>query len=246
VTVLPEVLDEGESGGATPVVATLRRPTTGALQGMARRPPSKHHRIRWADDSPVDSDDARGRIVSAAVECIDRMGPDKTTMDDVAKVAAITRPTVYKYFPSRNELLIAAFLRVLEDRLDRGLFDFFVDAKTVEDLYDGVAGVAVYILDVLRDDEVIEAILNDSRIPVGDLLQSTSETLIGVMESALQRTIGMAIDPVLFSALRSFSTEQAATWVLRTLYTFYMWPDREHEYDLFRLFLAPAFIRDHL
>ena len=73
--------------------------------------PSPQPRLRWADDSPVNSDDARGRITAAAVRCVEQYGPAKTTMDDVARLAAITRPTVYKYFPSRNELLIAAFLR---------------------------------------------------------------------------------------------------------------------------------------
>src|SRR4051812_43177631 len=113
---------------------------------MATRPAPKHLRIRWADNSPIDSDDARGRIVAAAVECVNKYGPAKTTMDDVAKVAAITRPTVYKYFPSRNELLIAVFLRAIDDNLDRGLNDFFFEAKTVDDLREGVAQSMAYML----------------------------------------------------------------------------------------------------
>src|SRR5438552_3457847 len=91
--------------------------------------PRSAHKIRWGDDNtPVSSDDARGRIVAAALDCVRRFGVDKTGMDDVAKAANITRPTVYKYFPTRNQLVMAVFIRALDERLEQGLADFFRDA----------------------------------------------------------------------------------------------------------------------
>lgn len=211
---------------------------------MATRPAPKHLRIRWADNSPVDSDDARGRIVAAAVECVNKFGPAKTTMDDVAKVAAITRPTVYKYFPSRNELLIAVFLREIDDSLDKGLNDFFSDAETVDDLREGVAQSMAYILGRMRSNETTRAILLDSRIPVEELLTGAAALLVGVMENAVETTLTSAIDPKLLSALRPISPEGVAHWIIRTVYAFYVWPEPERELTFFRDYLAPVFVRD--
>lgn len=47
------------------------------------------------------------RILEAARECLIRLGSTRTTMADVARVARLSRPTVYKYFPDRAALLSA-------------------------------------------------------------------------------------------------------------------------------------------
>jgi AcrR family transcriptional regulator len=45
------------------------------------------------------------RIVSSARQCFERFGINKTTIDDIAKHASISRPTVYKYFRGKEDLL---------------------------------------------------------------------------------------------------------------------------------------------
>jgi AcrR family transcriptional regulator len=65
------------------------------------------------------ADDARERILAAGERCIDRHGIRKTTMDDVAAEARLSRPSVYRYFSDRDDLLIeliARHARVLNDR----------------------------------------------------------------------------------------------------------------------------------
>jgi AcrR family transcriptional regulator len=57
----------------------------------------------------------RSRILAAARESFTRHGVRRTTMDDVAAAAGVTRTTVYRYFGDRRELIRAA----LEDVLDR-------------------------------------------------------------------------------------------------------------------------------
>jgi AcrR family transcriptional regulator len=67
----------------------------------------------------VSADDARERILAAGERCIDRHGIRKTTMDDVAAEARLSRPSVYRYFSDRDDLLIeliARHARVLNDR----------------------------------------------------------------------------------------------------------------------------------
>src|SRR6201988_5070251 len=57
------------------------------------------------------TDDARERILAAAERCIDRHGIRKTTMDDVACEVGLSRPSVYRYFADRDDLLIELITR---------------------------------------------------------------------------------------------------------------------------------------
>jgi AcrR family transcriptional regulator len=52
-------------------------------------------------------EDARIAVLRAAERCIGRHGIRKTTMDDIAKEAGISRPSIYRYFADREQLLIA-------------------------------------------------------------------------------------------------------------------------------------------
>jgi AcrR family transcriptional regulator len=61
--------------------------------------------------APTSTDDARERILAAAERCIDRHGIRKTTMDDVASEVGLSRPSVYRYFADRDDLLIELITR---------------------------------------------------------------------------------------------------------------------------------------
>lgn len=61
----------------------------------------------WQGNPPGTEDQARRRIVQAAIACIDRNGLSKTSFSDVATEAGVTRQTVYRYFPSMADILSA-------------------------------------------------------------------------------------------------------------------------------------------
>jgi AcrR family transcriptional regulator len=50
--------------------------------------------------------DSRTRILEAAYECIGRYGISKTTVEDVARAAGVSRATVYRYFPGGREQVV--------------------------------------------------------------------------------------------------------------------------------------------
>jgi AcrR family transcriptional regulator len=50
----------------------------------------------------------RQRIVEATYGCVARWGLSKTTVEDAAKAAGVSRATVYRYFPGGRDELIAA------------------------------------------------------------------------------------------------------------------------------------------
>ncbi len=65
---------------------------------------------RWGNGTRVDSDLAREQILESAKVCYQRQGVHKTTVEDVAKQAKVSRTTVYRYFTNRDELLTGVVL----------------------------------------------------------------------------------------------------------------------------------------
>ena len=50
-------------------------------------------------------------IVDAAEKLFQNKGFEETTMDDIAKQAEYTKPTLYKYFKSKEEIFLSVYLR---------------------------------------------------------------------------------------------------------------------------------------
>jgi AcrR family transcriptional regulator len=55
--------------------------------------------------------DVRSTILTAAEACFDRYGINKTTMEDVARAAEMSRATLYRYFSDRESLIIESVAR---------------------------------------------------------------------------------------------------------------------------------------
>jgi AcrR family transcriptional regulator len=84
---------------------------------MARM--SENRQRAWAGAPPANEDEARGRLMDAAVRCVRRLGSDRTRLADVAVEAGVTRPTIYAYFANRDDILRAAMLRAADNLVDR-------------------------------------------------------------------------------------------------------------------------------
>ncbi len=65
----------------------------------------------WSGQPPANTEQARERLMDAAIACLQRYGLEKTGMGDIAAVAGVTKPTIYNYFASRDELINSALTR---------------------------------------------------------------------------------------------------------------------------------------
>lgn len=79
--------------------------------------------------------DTRARIVEAARRCFDRHGFAKTRMDDIAREAGTSRPTIYNYFAGKEEIIDHIGFEELElinsaVRARIGWHDSFADLAT--------------------------------------------------------------------------------------------------------------------
>jgi AcrR family transcriptional regulator len=69
-------------------------------------------RESWRNETPSTLDEARDRLIDAAEACFSRFGVSKTTLEDIASQAGVSRATVYRYFDGgRDEIILGVMLR---------------------------------------------------------------------------------------------------------------------------------------
>ena len=109
-----------------------------------------------------DAAEARQQILAAAESVIARYGVSKTTMDDIGKQAGVSRPTVYRYFGDRDNLLGALIerrARMLFDRARNYIFGF---ESFAEQLVEGL----LYLIDHGRRDPIVRILLGPEYLGV--------------------------------------------------------------------------------
>jgi AcrR family transcriptional regulator len=178
---------------------------------------------------------ARTRLLDAAYACIGRYGLGKTTVEDVAREAAMSRATVYRHFPGgRDELLREViawettrfFLRLAE--AVAGIHDF---ADTLEEAllyaHEAVEGHAV-LQQVLATEP--ERLLPTLTVESGRMCRQIAEFLAPYLQASPRRRPG--VDP-----------GEAADYVARMLVSWIGAPGR---WDLTDRRQVRALVRDEI
>jgi AcrR family transcriptional regulator len=136
----------------------------------------------------------RDRILEAALLAMGRVGLRRLTMGDVSEAAALSRGTVYRYFPTKDHLL-AVVAEYERDRFADGLRGSFADVPAGEL---GLDDVAEYIITYLRQHPALTLMIDTEPAFVLGFLrhqlpvfhQITEELLGPVMANALSVTEG--------------------------------------------------------
>jgi AcrR family transcriptional regulator len=137
----------------------------------------------WSGDPPGSEAEARERIVSAAIRCVDRYGPGKTGMSDVARELGVTRQTVYRYFAGTDDLLAAVARSAASSYLDRLARHLASATDPVEVVVEALA----FTIERLPEERYLDVLLTAGRS--GRFFAGvTSPEAIGFARSLLQRT----------------------------------------------------------
>lgn len=134
---------------------------------------------RWGADAPTSREGARQRLVEAARVCIGRSGLAKTTIEDVAAEANVSRQTVYRYFADRDELLLAGVLAELsaaQPAPDRSE----LMARAARSPADAVASLVEGVVDTLmtvRQHPVLSSLLATEGTSVRATIDGSSKAL---------------------------------------------------------------------
>ena len=137
----------------------------------------------WRGDPPRSETEARKRIVGAAMRCVDRYGPAKTGLSDVAAELGVTRQTVYRYFASTDDLLAAVARSAADSYLDR----LARHLAQVTDPVDVVVEALAFTIERLPEERYLSVLLTPGRS--GRFFAGvTSPEAIAFAHSLLERT----------------------------------------------------------
>ncbi|MGH9088156.1 MAG: TetR/AcrR family transcriptional regulator [Acidimicrobiales bacterium] len=100
--------------------------------------------------------EARERILRATYECVARWGLSKTTVDDAARRAGLSRASVYRYFPGGREELVTAVVAWEHRRFFDRLYEQLRSAGSLEEVME--RGLA-FAHRAIRDHEVLQRVL---------------------------------------------------------------------------------------
>jgi AcrR family transcriptional regulator len=148
---------------------------------MSRRSPSQ-------EIGPTSADEARERILAAAERCIDRHGIRKTTMDDVASEVGLSRPSVYRYFADRDDLLIELITRHARALLERARRSISRQGSLADQIVEAI----LYTADHGRRDPMTRHVLDPDGTSLGKRM---------VASGASERCRAEMWDPVLDAAV---------------------------------------------
>ncbi|MCF7549530.1 TetR/AcrR family transcriptional regulator [Pseudonocardia sp. WMMC193] len=108
-------------------------------------------------------------ILLAAEACFLRLGITKATMDDVAREAGVSRPTVYRHYATRDDLITGVLLARARDLLDRARR--FIDTRSTIDakIVDGM----VFLVDAGRRDPMVLQLVSLEFLEVANRVSDT-------------------------------------------------------------------------
>jgi AcrR family transcriptional regulator len=156
------------------------------------------------------------RIVGAMLECIGRWGLAKTTADDIARTAGVSRATLYRVFPGGKDVALDALLRSETGRFFDSVARPLEQAESLEEvLVIGMVGAARF----LRDHAALRYLLAhepERVLPVATLQGAGSAYAIATAftEPHLRPHLP---DPA--------AAHAAADWVVRQLFSYVLVPN---------------------
>jgi TetR/AcrR family transcriptional regulator len=133
---------------------------------------------RWGDEQALFDDDvARRRLLDAASRCITRRGDTQIRMAEVAEEAGVVRSTVYRYFATRDQLLLA--LLVL--RTDRAIDTVVRSLKHPRDARRSIPDLILEPIGLVAGNALNEALFAPESTALASALELGSEAVMDVL-----------------------------------------------------------------
>ncbi len=173
-------------------------------------------KLRWGAEAPSDSDQARERLIDAAEACFERYGVMKTTVEDVAGEARVSRATVYRYFEGRDELLLGVLMREGRRFLDRLATILASEADFGIALTEGI----LFTIAGIRGDDKLALLFTSDAAGTTGSVAGASEAIFALTTEFMRPFIEAAATS---GQLRpGLEVDEASEWMLRTVLSFLM------------------------
>ena len=177
--------------------------------------------------------------MDAAEACFEKYGIGKTTMDDIAKMGGVSRPTVYRHFDDRDTLILAVVMRRSRQLIERAQKFIRRHSTFEEQLVEGL----LFMVDKGRKDPFVGLLVSPAHM---DLVNEILAGSAAAVDLAYEMW-----EPILTEArergeLRpDLDFRAIATWI--TYLTLLLIgrgdiePDVNAQREMLRTFVTPAF-----
>ncbi|HEV2782570.1 MAG TPA: TetR/AcrR family transcriptional regulator [Actinophytocola sp.] len=135
-------------------------------------------------DEPID------RILDAAYACFTRHGVRRTTMDDIAAAAGMSRPAVYQYVRNKDDAFRRLATRLFDEVLDKARAAAESDAPLAERLYNVVAAKLDLAVKLWRDTPHAAELLDAGARLSGDLADTLSTAIRELVATTIAKAEG--------------------------------------------------------
>lgn len=159
-------------------------------------------------------------ILEGARRAIATRGPIKLTLSVVAEEAGVSRPTLYRWYPTKT-ILLAALAAYEVELFDKGLKEAIEPQRTGERRLDAALR---YLIRYLDDSLGTSAIGADADFALQSLADSLEPHVL-----SLAALLGDSLECVPAVSSGAISRGQAAEMFLRVAYSHYLVPHRNPE-----------------
>lgn len=159
----------------------------------------------------VAADPPSARVLAATITCLARWGLAKTTLDDIAREAGVSRATVYRLFPGGKDVVVRAAVAAELDAVERGLARRLLG---VDDLEERVVAVLTFATAALAGHDALRTVLAHEP------------------EHVLPHLAFAELDHVLDRSARALAPwfePRAAEWLARTVLSYWLLPSAHHD-----------------
>ena len=131
--------------------------------------------------SPRPAGGERDKIVDAAIRCFERFGPQRTSMNDIADEAGISRRTLYRQFDDRPALVA----ELLERRLSDLHASVLAHLATYDDIEEALVEGSLFSVEAGESDDLVSEIVRHEHAgtPERFLLRVNDAIAASVLES---------------------------------------------------------------
>lgn len=177
----------------------------------------------WGADTPGSEAQARERLLDAAETCFAERGPTRTRMSDIAQQAGVHRRTVYDYFPTKDALVAASFVRAITSVLEASEPCY----QTDEPFLDQLANALLVGMEATRNSPAMRMLLDGEELGRTYRAADASEIWSKNLFESLGRRLA---DAAAVGHVRSdIPPEMMAHWVARLGFSLLAEPGRPED-----------------
>ncbi|MGQ0841953.1 TetR/AcrR family transcriptional regulator [Actinokineospora sp.] len=131
-------------------------------------------------DEPID------RILDAAYACFARHGVRRTTMDDIAAAAAMSRPAVYQYVRNKDDAFRRLGTRLFDGAVAQAVAAVAADASLADRLHAVLAAKLELTLKLWRDSPHAAELLDAGARLSGGLVEDFTAAILDLLTNTIE------------------------------------------------------------